>query len=86
MCNDFNLPFTLLANLNRVAQIAPAIIDFDLVVQELLKGHPERKEVYILRSFGCDVDVLGERGEILPLLSVRSLRIYASSHPCSPIC
>ena len=38
MCNDFNLPFTLLANLNRVAQIAYAIIDFDLVVQELLKG------------------------------------------------
>ena len=38
VCNDFNLPFTLLANLDRVAQISYAIVDLDLVVQELLKG------------------------------------------------
>ena len=38
VCNDFNLPFTLLANLDRVAQIPYAIVDLDLVVQELLKG------------------------------------------------
>ena len=38
VCNDFDLPFTLLANLDRVAQITHAIVDLDLVVQELLKG------------------------------------------------
>ena len=38
VCNDFDLPFTLLANLDRVAQISYAIVDLDLVVQELLKG------------------------------------------------
>ena len=36
--NDFDLPFTLLANLDRVTQITYAIVDLDLVVQELLKG------------------------------------------------
>ena len=38
MCNNFDLPFTLLADLDRVAQITYAIVDLDLVVQELLKG------------------------------------------------
>ena len=38
VCNDFNLPFTLLANLDRVAQIPYAVVDFDLVVQEFFKG------------------------------------------------
>ena len=38
VCNDFDLPFTLLADLDRVAQITYAIVDLDLVVQELLKG------------------------------------------------
>ena len=32
VCNDFNLPFTLLANLDRVAQITYAVVDLDLVV------------------------------------------------------
>lgn len=38
MGNDLNLPFTLLANLDRVAQVAYAVVDLDLVMQELLKG------------------------------------------------
>ena len=38
VCNDFDLPFTLLAYLNRVAQIPYAVVDLDLVVQEFLKG------------------------------------------------
>ena len=38
VCNDFNLPLRLLANLDRVAQITYAVVDLDLVVQELLKG------------------------------------------------
>ena len=38
MCNDLNLPFTLLANLDRVAQITYAVVDLDLVMQELLES------------------------------------------------
>lgn len=38
MCDDLDLPFTLLADLNRVAQITHAVIDLDLVVEELLEG------------------------------------------------
>ena len=38
VCNNLNLPFTLLANLDRVAQVTNAVVDLDLVVEELLKG------------------------------------------------
>ena len=38
VCNDLNLPFTLLANLNRVAQVTDTVVDLDLVVEELLEG------------------------------------------------
>lgn len=38
MCDDLDLPFTLLADLNRVAQITHAVIDLDLVVEELLES------------------------------------------------
>lgn len=38
VCDDFDLPFTLLANLDCVAQIPYAVVDLDLVVQKFLKG------------------------------------------------
>lgn len=38
MRNDLDFPFTLLANLYRVAQITHAIVDLDLVMEEFLKG------------------------------------------------
>jgi len=38
MRNDLDLPIALLADLDRVAQVPRAAIDFDAVVQELLKG------------------------------------------------
>ena len=38
VCNDLNLPFTLLADLNRVAQITYPVVDLDLVVQELFES------------------------------------------------
>ena len=38
VCDNLNLPFTLLADLNRVAQIAYPVVDLDLVVEELFKG------------------------------------------------
>ena len=38
MCNDLDLPFTLLADLDRVAQVTYAVVDLDLVVEELLEG------------------------------------------------
>lgn len=38
MGNNLNLAIALLANLHRIAEIANAIVDFDLVVQELFKG------------------------------------------------
>ena len=38
VCNDLNLPFTLLTNLDRVAQVSHAVIDLNLVVEELLEG------------------------------------------------
>lgn len=38
MCNDLNLPLTLLANLNRIAQVTHTVVDLDFVVEELLEG------------------------------------------------
>ena len=38
MGNDLNLPFTLLANLDGVAQVSYSVVDLDLVVEELLEG------------------------------------------------
>ena len=38
VCNDLNLAFTLLANLDRVAQVTDAVIDLDLVVEEFFEG------------------------------------------------
>lgn len=38
VCNDLDLPLTLLANLYGVAQIPHAIVDLDLVVEELLES------------------------------------------------
>ena len=38
MCDDLNLPLTLLANLYRITQVANPIVDLDLVVEELLEG------------------------------------------------
>ena len=37
MRDNFNLAVALLANLHRITQIAHAVVDFDLVVQEFLK-------------------------------------------------
>ncbi len=37
MRNDLDLPIALLADLDRVAQVPRAAIDFDAVVKELLK-------------------------------------------------
>lgn len=37
MCNDLDLPLALLANLYCVAQVTHAIVDLDLVVEELLE-------------------------------------------------
>lgn len=38
MCNNLNLPITLLADLDGVAKIAHSVIDLYLVVQELLES------------------------------------------------
>ena len=38
MCDDLNLPLTLLANLYRVTQVTNPIVDLDLVVEEFLEG------------------------------------------------
>lgn len=38
MGNNLNLAIALLANLHRIAEIANAVVDFDLVVQEFFKG------------------------------------------------
>ncbi len=38
MCDDLDLSLTLLANLYRVAQITHAVIDLDLVMEELLES------------------------------------------------
>ena len=38
MGNDLNLPFTLLADLDRVAQVSNAVVYLDLVVEKLLEG------------------------------------------------
>jgi len=38
MRNDLDLPVSLLANGNRIAQVAHAIIDLDFIVEEFLKG------------------------------------------------
>lgn len=38
MCDDLDFPLTLLANLYGIAQITHAIVDLDLVVEELLES------------------------------------------------
>lgn len=38
MCDDLNLPFTLLANLDRIAQVAHTVVDFDLVMEEFFES------------------------------------------------
>ena len=38
MCNNLNLPITLLADLHGVAEIAHTVVDLYLVVQELLES------------------------------------------------
>lgn len=38
MCNDLDLPLTLLANLYRVAQVTHTVVDLDLVMEELLES------------------------------------------------
>lgn len=38
MCNNLDLPLTLLANLYRIAQITHTVVNLDLVMKELLEG------------------------------------------------
>lgn len=38
MRHHFDLPLPLLGDLHRVAEVADAVVDLDLVVQELLEG------------------------------------------------
>ena len=38
MCNNLNLPITLLADLHSVAEVAHSVVDLYLVVQELLES------------------------------------------------
>lgn len=56
MGNNFNLAITLLANLYRIAEIANAIVDFDLVVKEFFKGGDI--EDLVRGRLGCVDDIL----------------------------
>lgn len=56
MGNNLNLAIALLANLHRIAEIANAVVDFDLVVQELFKSGDI--EDLVRGRLGCVDDVL----------------------------
>ena len=56
MGNNFNLAITLLANLYRIAEIANAIVDLDLVVEEFFKGGDI--EDLVRGRLGCVDDIL----------------------------
>lgn len=38
MCDDLDLPISLLADGNCVAQVTHSVVDLDLVVEKLLEG------------------------------------------------
>lgn len=67
MGNDLDLAVTLLGDLDRVAQVADATLDLDLLVQELLKGRDiEDLVAGGLRS--VDDKLLGSLGRFALLL------------------
>lgn len=56
MGNNLNLAIALLAYLHRIAEIANAVVDFNLVVQKLFKGGDI--EDLVCSRLGCVDDVL----------------------------